>query len=168
MVRDESIESNLSDTVLQYYYTMGMCMSKTGLFMNPTVKVSGAEVKSAGLSGVTLNVTLLASNPNPAALPATRILYELTKSSDGAMLAEGIFRQQVTLKASDTTRIKIPVTFKYWGLGAAGKSLVTRGKTSVLVKGEITFQAPMAPGGTATSLFQDEVELDMESLISTS
>jgi LEA14-like dessication related protein len=140
-------------------------MSKTGMFMNPDIKVGSAQVKSAGLSGVTLNVTLLASNPNPATLPATRIIYELTKGSDGAKLADGVSRQQVTLKASDTTRITVPIEFKFWGLGAAGKSLVTRGKTTVLIKGEITFQAPMAPGGTATSPFQDEVELDMESLI---
>ena len=142
-----------------------MCMSKTGIFINPTVKVSHADVKSAGITGVTLNVTLLVNNPNPASLPATRIIYELTKGSDGAMLADGISRQHVTLKAADMTRVVVPMTFKYWGLGAAGKSLVTRGKTTVMVKGEITFEATMAPGGTATSHFQDELDLDMESFL---
>ncbi|CAB9506812.1 expressed unknown protein [Seminavis robusta] len=144
---------------------MGICMSKTGIFMNPEVKVAGADVKSAGLSGVTLNVTLMAGNPNPADLPATRIIYFLSKGSDGASLSDGVSRQKVTLKAGDTTRIVVPMTFKFWGLGAAGKSIVTRGRTTIHIKGEITFEAPMAPGGTATSPFEDTVEVAMESLM---
>lgn len=43
--------------------------------------------------------------------------------------------------------------------------MLTRGKTKILVSGEITFDAPMAPGGTATSKFEDEVEVSMEELV---
>ena len=167
---------------------MGMCMSSTGVFVSPDVKVVGAKIKSAGLSGVKLDVILVAINPNPASLPATRIIYTLKKVSDGATLADGISRQNVNLVAAADTRITVPMEFKvsqsvmftlekpfishlcpstlqYWGLGAAGKSMLTRGKTKILVSGEITFDAPMAPGGTATSKFDDEVEVAMEDMM---
>lgn len=140
-------------------------MSKTGVFASPVVKVLNAHIKSAGLSGVKLDVILLAMNPNPASLPATRIIYTLTKASDGAVLADGVSRQKVTLDAAGETHITIPMEFKYWGLGAAGKSLVTRGQTTIKVAGEITFEAPMAPGGTATSQFEDEVRVNMEDMV---
>ena len=112
-------------------------MSKTGLFANPDVKVVDCDVKSAGLSGITLEVKLLVANPNPATLQVVRIIYDLKKGSDGAVLADGVSRQQATLKAADTTEVRDPMSFKYWGLGAAGKSIVTRGKTTILVKGEM-------------------------------
>lgn len=87
-------------------------MSKTGVFVSPDVKVIGAQIKSAGLSGVKLNVILVAINPNPANLPATRIIYNLKKASDGAQLADGISRQSVTLTAAADTRITVPMEFK--------------------------------------------------------
>ena len=87
-------------------------MSKTGVFVSPDVKVMGAKIKSAGLSGVKLDVILVAMNPNPASLPATRIIYTLQKASDGATLADGVSRQSVTLKAGSDTRITVPMEFK--------------------------------------------------------
>ena len=91
---------------------MGICMSKTGVFVSPEVKVMGAKIKSAGLSGVKLDVILVAINPNPASLPATRIIYTLKKASDNATLADGVSRQFVTLGAGCDTRITIPMEFK--------------------------------------------------------
>ena len=135
--------------------------------MSPEVKVVNAKLRSASLSGLQLDVMLQANNPNPASLPVTRIIYTLTKESDGTVLADGISRQQITLQAGDTagTTITIPMSFQYWGLGAAGKSMVTRGKTSVEVKGEISFRAAMVPGGVATSQFEDTVQLAMEDVM---
>ena len=49
------------------------------------------------------------------------------------------------------------------GAGGATKSIMKRGKTKILVSGEISFDAPMAPGGTATSKFNGEIDVDMES-----
>lgn len=143
-------------------------MSKTGVFVSPDVKVVNAKVKSANLSGITLDVLLQAANPNPASLPVTRIIYTLTKESDGTVLADGVSRQLVTLPAGEPfTKITIPMSFKYWGLGAAGKSIMRRGKTTVIVKGEMTFRAPMAPGGTATSHFEDTVQVALEDMVGT-
>ena len=87
-------------------------MSNTGVFVSPDVKVIGAQIKSAGLSGVKLDVILVAINPNPASLPATRIIYTLKKVSDGATLADGISRQNVNLVAAADTRITVPMEFK--------------------------------------------------------
>ena len=145
---------------------MGACMSHTGVFLSPEVKVVNAKIRSAGLSGIQLDVILQVANPNPASLPVTRILYTLKKESDGTILADGVSRQLVTLQAGDpATPITIPMSFQYWGLGAAGKSIVTRGKTSVKVTREISFRAPMATGGTATSHFEDTVQLAVEDMM---
>lgn len=145
---------------------MGLCMSKTGLFMNPTVKVMGAHVVSVGLTGVQLDVTLRVGNPNPASLHATRVIYTLTKTSDGTTLADGVDRTKFTLEAAnDNNRVVVPMSFKYWGIGSAGKSLVQRGQTEITVSGEITFDAPLAPGGTATSKFEEQVTLDLDKMM---
>jgi LEA14-like dessication related protein len=143
---------------------MGICMSKTGLFMSPDIAVVGGHVTSIGFSGVTLNIVFEASNPNPAELKAKRMVYLLKKASDDTTLTEGVSNQNFTLPPSSTlNNIKIPMTFSYRGLGAATKSIISRGKTRILVSGEITFDAPMAPGGFATSKFNGEINVDMES-----
>ena len=53
------------------------------------------------------------------------------------------------------------ISLQYWGLGAAADSVIRRGKTKILVSGEIEFDAPMAPGGTATSRYEGEVVMEM-------
>ena len=137
---------------------MGACMSKTGLFLSPEIQVRNVEVSSLGLSGVNLQVTLEATNLNPADLSVARIVYLAKKASNGTVIADGVCRKHFDIKASTATNMVVPMTCKYLGAGAVGKSIVARGRTSIIVSGEITFDAPMAPGGTATSRFEHQLD----------
>ncbi|KAL3923415.1 MAG: hypothetical protein SGILL_001670 [Bacillariaceae sp.] len=140
-------------------------MSKTGMFLSPVLAVTDGQVTSISLfSGVTLDIIFTAENPNPCELKATRMVYLLQKASDSTTMAEGVCRDPFKLPPSSTTNgIRIPMTFSYSGLGAATKSIMTRGKTKILVSGDITFDAPLAPGGTTSTKFKGEIDVDMES-----
>ena len=138
-------------------------MSKTGLFVSPEISVIDITVISLSLAGVQLDVLFSAHNRNPCQLEATRIVYLLQKASDNTTLAEGVSHQTFILKpGSVTSPIRVPINFSFTGLGAAAKSLMTRGKTKIVVSGEITFDAPMAPGGIAASKYHGEIEIHID------
>ena len=130
--------------------------------MNPELSVVQAEIRSLSLAGVNMDCTMKAYNPNLSSLPATRIVYKLEKVSDGTVLSEGVANKEFTIPGGGTIDVVVPMTFKYSGIGAAGRSLLSRGATKILVSGDITFAAPMVPGGSVVVRYQGEVDIVIE------
>jgi len=139
---------------------MGNIASQAGAFRNPEITVQKVEVCSISLSGVPIEATLQIFNPNvTATLEGQRIVYQVKKASDETVIAEGVFNKEFTVSPRKSIVITVPMTLKYGGMGAAGKSLVQRGKTEILVSGDVTFHAALAPGGTVTVPYKGELDI---------
>ena len=121
---------------------MGMCVSKAGMFIPPLVEVKSIEFQGISLSGVIINVALEVKNPNLGTINAKSIEYKLQKASDNTLLAQGTY-PKFTIPALETFKTTIPITFTYMGIGAAGKSLILRKQTTVVVLGDVTVEAPL-------------------------
>ena len=141
---------------------MGSCLSSAGVFLAPEVTVEDCVVHGIGMSGVKTEVVLKAFNRNPTSLNGTRIAYVLKKASDGTVLAEGIFDHDFTIQGRHNKTVNMPVTLRYGGLGAAGESLVQRGATKILVAGDATFVAELAPGGQVVVPYRNELDIMLE------
>lgn len=143
---------------------MGGCLSRAsaGVFMNPTVSIKTCEVRGISFQGVNMDIILVIENPNPAAMEANRIYYKIVKASDNTLMAKDVVERQFAIPAGKSTDVLVPVTFSYSGLGAAGMSLINKGTTKLLVSGDMTFEAPLAPNGTITIPFQGEAFIVLE------
>jgi len=141
---------------------MGQCFSNAGLFLPPEITFENVFMTGMGLDGVHLNYVLAIYNPNPSAqLPGTRTTFCLTKASDQTILAEGVSHQSFVIPPKQTTKVTIPIVYSFKGMGAAGKSLIQRGTTTLLLKGEVTFEAKYLPGGEVRVPYRGQGEVVM-------
>ena len=125
---------------------MGPCSSKAGLFVSPSVFVSGVEYR--GL--VSCDIFLDIENPNPATLHSQDLAVTLTKRSDGTLLTHGTHGHSFQADGLTTTRVS------FGGSGAAGKSLLLRSSTTIRISGEVIFDAPLTPKGMVKIPFHGE------------
>ena len=135
---------------------MGSCFSKAGLIIPPEVTVSNITFRGAGpISGISTDVTLTILNPNPGILEADSFTYRVTKKSDGALLTEGT-GVPFAAPGNKKTEVVTPVNFTLGGIGAAGKSLLVRGKTEIIFAGTLVFDAPWTRKGQVNVPFSGE------------
>mmetsp|Transcript_40631 Transcript_40631/g.85334 ORF Transcript_40631/g.85334 Transcript_40631/m.85334 type:complete len:138 (-) Transcript_40631:128-541(-) len=134
---------------------MGSCFSKAGLIVPPEVTVTKiANIKLRG--AIHSDVTLTISNPNPVEINAKSFTYCVCKKSDGTLIAEGTGKPFAAL-CNQNTEVVTPVKFTYGGIGAAGKSLLFRGKTEILFEGTLVFDAPWTRKGEVSVPFSGEL-----------
>lgn len=127
-------------------------------FQNPVVNLRDVRVLGLGTSGGQLEVQLGVYNPNSYRLDATRFTYRVFVG-DSVGLANGILDTRQTVQASDSTIIKIPVSFTYAGLGAAASQLLRTGAVNYKVAGDVTvgsavgnFTVPYTASGTFNTM----------------
>jgi LEA14-like dessication related protein len=106
-------------------------------FQNPVVDLKDVRVLGLGTQGGNLEVHLGVFNPNGYRLDATRLTYRVFVG-DSVGLANGIMDTRATVQAGDSTIIKIPVSFTYSGLTAAGMQLLRTGAVTYKVNGDVT------------------------------
>lgn len=106
-------------------------------FQNPIVNLRDVRVLGLGTSGGNLEVQLSVYNPNNYRLDATRLTYRVFVG-DSVGLASGAMDTRATVQASDSTVLKIPVSFTYSGLGAAATQLLRTGAVNYKVTGDVT------------------------------
>jgi len=106
-------------------------------FQNPVVNLRDVRVQSLGTSGGNLEVQLSVYNPNNYRLDATRLTYRVFVG-DSVGLATGAVDTRTTVQASDSTIVKVPVSFTYSGLGAAASQLLRTGAVNYKVTGDVT------------------------------
>ena len=111
-------------------------------FENPVVNLRDVTVAGVGLTGASLDVVLSVYNPNHYRLDATRMTYRVALAGDSVTLATGALDSKFTVNEKDSTTVRIPVTFTYAGIGAAGRSLLNTGAVDYHVLGDVTVGTP--------------------------
>ena len=106
-------------------------------FQNPVVNLRDVRLLGLGTTGGNLEVHLSVYNPNNYRLDATRLTYRVFVG-DTVNVAGGALDTRSTVEAGDTTIVKIPVSFSYAGVGAAGMQLLRTGSVVYRVAGDVT------------------------------
>jgi LEA14-like dessication related protein len=112
-----------------------------GVFREPVVNFRNVEVKGLGLSGGTLDVVLSVYNPNGFNLDATRLTYRL--QVDSIDVGTGALDREFVVQDNDSAEVRLPVSFTYAGLGAAGRQLIQSGSVNYRVLGDVTVRTPL-------------------------
>lgn len=109
-------------------------------FTAPTVEVRDVKVRSIGLTGGTLDVTLDLQNPNEYRLDARRITYRFFV--DTTQVVSGEVERLVTLEEKGVASITVPVTFGFNELAFAMREYTAKGALNYRVMGEFTLVTP--------------------------
>ena len=136
---------------------MGSCLSKAGIIIPPYVEVTNIKFRGAGpISGVSVDAILSVTNPNSGQLTCKTFTYKVVKKSDQTLLTEGNGKSFIAPGSNKVTEVVTPVNFALGGIGAAGKSLLFRGRTDLVVSGTLVFEAPLTQEGCVSVPFRGE------------
>jgi LEA14-like dessication related protein len=126
-------------------------------FKEPVVTLQDVRIAGLGVSGGNLDVMLNVYNPNGYRLDATRLNYRLLV--DSTQVATGVVDSRFTVQDNDSTTVRIPVSFSFSGVGAAGRSIWNTGAVNYRVTGDITvgtvvgnFTVPFSQTGRFSTL----------------
>lgn len=111
-------------------------------FVEPVVSLNNVRLNSIGLQGGNLDVVLNVYNPNAYRLDATAVNYRVLIGNQIG-LASGTISDRLTLQENDTTRLTIPVSFTYAGIGEAGRQLLNTGAVDYRVTGDVAVGTPV-------------------------
>lgn len=112
-----------------------------GRFVEPVVNFKDLRLTGLGTQGGALEIVLSVYNPNQFNLETVRLTYQLT--IDGTRFGEGALDSRLTVPRGDSTDIRIPLSFTYAGIGAAGMQIVQTGAVNYRVEGDITVATPI-------------------------
>ena len=107
-----------------------------GAFQNPVVNLKDVHVDGVGLTGGTIDVVLNVYNPNHFDLDATRMTYKLYV--DTVAFGSGATDVRTRIGNSDSTEVRLPLSFTWSGVGAAGRQLMGTGTVNYRVLGDMT------------------------------
>jgi len=116
------------------------------VFRTPTVEFRGADVRSVGLGGGSLDVVLRLHNQNPYALTATGARYRLF-AGDSVPIGQGSTGDTVRVSARDSADVRLPVELSWQALGRAASGAMRDGQIAYRVVGEVDVRTPV---GTRT------------------
>lgn len=111
------------------------------VFKEPVVNFKDVRVNGLGLNGGSLDVVLSVYNPNGYRLDATKLTYNLMV--DSVHFGQGQLDSRFVVNSGDSSEVRLPVTFTYAGLGAAGRELLNTGSVNYHVLGDITVGTPL-------------------------
>ncbi|MDF1503036.1 LEA type 2 family protein [Roseisolibacter sp. H3M3-2] len=121
--------------------TAGCASLGRSVFREPVVNFRNVELKGLGVSGGSLDVVLSVYNPNGFNLDATRLTYRL--QVDSIDVGTGALDQQFVVQENDSALVRLPISFTYAGLGAAGRQLIQSGSVNYRVLGDVTVKTPL-------------------------
>jgi len=94
-------------------------------FEQPTLRLETIEITGLDLSGGSFTLWLDVFNPNNYEITTTRIVAEL--ELEGTHFGSTELRSETSLPSAQHTRVALPVTFTWEGVGAATRALLQRG-----------------------------------------
>ena len=106
------------------------------VFEEPVVNFKNVRINGMGLDGGSLDVVLSVYNPNGFKLDATRLTYRL--QVDSIDVGTGALDREFVVQENDSSLVRLPVSFTYAGLGAAGRQLIQSGSVNYRVLGDVT------------------------------
>jgi LEA14-like dessication related protein len=111
------------------------------VFDEPVVTFKEVKLNGIGLTGGDLDVVLSVYNPNKFDLKATQLTYQLLV--DTLPLGQGALAERFIVPEKDSSTVRIPISFSYAGLGAAGRQLLQSGAVNYRVRGDVTVDTPL-------------------------
>lgn len=111
-------------------------------FVEPVVTLQNVRLNGLGFDGGNLDVILNVYNPNGYGLDATRLNYRLL-IGDNVDVAQGTITERLTVQRNDSTRVTIPVSFTFRGIGEAGRQLLSTGAVTYRVMGDVAVGTPV-------------------------
>jgi LEA14-like dessication related protein len=122
----------------------------SGAVREPNVSLEGVQLAGFGLRGGTLLVNVQIQNPNPFALNADEVRYEIaiadaTAPADTVWteLANGVYDQKISVGGGQTVYVQVPVEFTYAGLGGAASSILREGSFTYRASGSVDVNTPL-------------------------
>jgi LEA14-like dessication related protein len=112
-----------------------------GNFREPVVTYKDAVITGLGLSGGSLEVVLNVYNPNGFRLDGTALTYRI--DVDSVPFGTGTLSDRFVVNEKDSTRVRLPLSFTYAGIGQAGRQLMETGSVQYTVSGDITVSTPL-------------------------
>lgn len=110
-------------------------------FQHPTAELVAVELTGVGLQGGALNLQLDVHNPNAFDLRTTRIAVGL--DLDGTHFGDLDLARDIALPAGRTSRVALPLSFVWSGVGAGARALLGRGTTHYDLTGRLFVQTPI-------------------------
>lgn len=110
-------------------------------FKEPVVTFKQGRITGLGVTGGSLEVVLDVYNPNGFRLDGTRLSY--TISVDSVTVGDGLYNTRFQVDKGQTSEIRLPLSFTYIGIGAAGRQLMQTGSVEYRVRGDITVDTPI-------------------------
>jgi LEA14-like dessication related protein len=110
-------------------------------FSEPVVTFREMQLNGIGLTGGSLDIVLNVYNPNRFNLDGKALTYRLM--IDSVMFGEGALTNNFTVQNGDSTLVRLPLSFTYSGIGAAGRQLLNTGTVNYRVSGDITVGTPL-------------------------
>lgn len=117
--------------------TLGML----GRFVEPVVNFKDLRLTGLGLQGGSLDIVLSVYNPNQFNIEGVRLTYQL--NVDNVHFGDGALDSRFVVPRGDSTDVRIPLSFSFAGIGAAGRQLVERGAVNYNVGGDLTVATPL-------------------------
>lgn len=110
-------------------------------FQEPVVTFKDARIVGLGVTGGSLEVVLDVYNPNHFRLDGTGLTYKVLV--DSTTVGEGEYNSRWGVEQGDRTEVRLPISFTYAGLGAAGRKLTETGSVEYNVVGDMTVTTPL-------------------------
>jgi LEA14-like dessication related protein len=110
-------------------------------FEQPTAALMAVELTGVGLQGGALNLQLDVHNPNAYDLRTTRIAVGL--DLDGTHFGDVDLGHDVLLPAGQTSRVVLPLSFVWSGVGAGARALLGRGAVRYDLTGRLFVRTPI-------------------------
>ena len=112
-----------------------------GRFVEPVVNFKDLRLTGLGTQGGALDIVLSVYNPNQFNLETVRLTYQL--NVDDVRFGDGALDNRILVPRGDSTDIRVPLSFTFAGIGAAGMQIVQTGAVNYRVTGDITVSTPL-------------------------
>ncbi len=110
-------------------------------FKEPVVTFKDARVTGLGISGGAIEVVLDIYNPNGYRLDGSKVTYEITV--EDLKFGSGEYNSRFQIEEGQTSTVRLPLSFTYVGVGAAGRQLMQTGSVEYRVAGELSVSTPI-------------------------
>ncbi|HXE57877.1 MAG TPA: LEA type 2 family protein [Gemmatimonadales bacterium] len=120
------------------------CSGGWGNYVEPRIRLAGLALQSVGLKGGTLEAELDIENPNAFDIRGQEL--ELSLDIQGDRFGDMRLADTFNLRKKDVTRVSVPLTFDWAGIGRAARAALDYGTVSYTIRGNATVRGP---GGAA-------------------
>jgi len=110
-------------------------------FEEPIITFKDARITGLGVTGGSIEVVLDVYNPNRFRLDGTRLTYRVLV--DSTTFGEGEYLTKFEVDERGTNTVRLPFSFSYSGVGAAGRQLTQTGSVEYRVVGDLTVATPI-------------------------